>query len=313
MNPKKLPLALGFAFGLALVGGLRAQTPAAPPTRAAPQPVMPMIRFPALPLASPICTNIQRVGLTDIEIVYSRPSMRGHPTIFGGIVPYNDLWRTGDNASTKISFSTPVKLGGTDGVQVPAGTYGLYTIPNEKTWTVILNKDAGLWGKDLYDFKKDIARFKVTPVKLTDAPVETFTIDVNSIEDDSATINLIWARVRVPIKVEVDIVSDLLARIKDSIDSPSKKTPENYLRAAAFYLDHTKDLTLALGWVNAGLVNHPPIEYQLLYIKARILAKMGDGDGAIAAAKQSSTLAIAAEGPGTPYFKMNQEVISSIH
>jgi hypothetical protein len=113
--------------------------------------------------------------------------------------------------------------------------------------------------------------------------------------------------------VEVDVVSDLLVRIKDSMDSPSKKTPENYLRAAAFYLDHSKNLTLALGWVNAGLATHPPdIEYQLLYIKARILAKMGDGDGAIAAAKQSSTLAIAAEGPGTPYFKMNQEVISSI-
>lgn len=112
MNPRRLPLAIGFAFGLVLAGGLRAQTPAAPPPSAAPPPQMMPVRFPALPLASPICTNIQRVGLTDITIIYSRPSMRGHPTIFGGIVPYNDLWRTGDNASTKISFSTPVRLGG---------------------------------------------------------------------------------------------------------------------------------------------------------------------------------------------------------
>jgi hypothetical protein len=306
MNTGKLPLALVLTFGLSLAGGLRAQM------RAAPQPQMMPIRFPALPEASPICTNIQRVGLTDIEVVYSRPSMRGHTAVFGGIVPYNDLWRTGDNASTKISFSTPVRLGGADGAVVSSGTYGLYTIPDEKAWTVILNKDAGLWGKDLYDPKKDVARFKVVPVKLTDPPVENFTIDINSIEDDSATINLVWARVRVPIKVEVDLVSDLLVKIKDSMDSPVRKQPVTYLRAATFYFDHTKDLAQALLWVNAGLVNHPPIEYQLLYLKARILAKMGDRDGATAAAKQSSTLAMEAEGPGTPYFKMNQEVISSM-
>jgi len=306
MNPGKLPLALVFACGLALAGGLRAQTPATPP------PQMMPIRFPALPQASPICTNIQHVGLTDITVVYSRPSMRGHPTVFGGIVPYGDLWRTGDNASTKISFSTPVRLGGADGVEVLAGTYGLYTIPDEKAWTVILNKDAGLWGKDLYDPKKDAARFKVAPVKLTDSPVENFTIDVNDIQDDSATINLVWARVRVPIKVEVDIVSDLLLKIKDSMDSPTRKQPDTYLRAATFYFDHTKDLAQALLWVNAGLVNHPPIEYQLLYLKAKILAKMGDRDGAKAAATQSTALAREAEGPGTPYYKMNQEVISSL-
>jgi len=294
-----------FALGLALAGGLRAQTPNTTP---GPRP---QIRFPALPPASPACTNIQRVGFTDIEIVYSRPSMRGH-AIFGGIVPYNNLWRTGDNASTKITFSTPVKLGGADGREVPAGTYGLYTIPDEKAWTVMLNKDAGLWGADNYDPKKEAARFKVAPVKLVDA-VETFTIDVNNIQDDSATINLNWARVRVPIKVEVDVVPDLLVKIKESMDSPISKQPATYLKAATFYFDHTKDLAQALAWVKMGLVGHPPIEYQLLYLEAKILAKMEDRNGAIAAANQSSQLAIAFEGPGTAYFKMNQEVIASLH
>jgi hypothetical protein len=308
MNPGKLPFALAFIFGLALAGGLRAQ---APDTTPAPRP---QIRFPALPPASPICTNIQHVGFTDIEIVYSRPSMRGH-TIFGGIVPYNDLWRTGDNASTKITFSTPVKVGGADGREIPAGTYALFTIPDEKAWTVILNKEeTGGWGKDNYDPKRDVARFKVAPVKLVDA-VETFTIDVSNLQDDSATINLSWARVRIPIKVEVDLVPDLLVKIKESMDSPIKKQPATYLQAATFYFDHTKDpkdLAQALLWVKGGLVNHPPIEYQLLYIEARILAKMGDGPGAIAAANESSRLAMAVEGPGTPYFKMNQEVIASV-
>jgi hypothetical protein len=302
MNPGKLLL---FASGLALAAGLRAQT------LAAPQPAAPSIRFPELPQASPVCTNLQRVGLTDVKIVYSRPGKRHH-AIFAGIIPYNNLWRTGDNASTKISFSTPVRLGGADGAEIPAGEYGLYTIPDEKAWTVILNKDAGLWGTDDYDPRKDVARFKVAPVKI-DPPVETFTIDVNDLQDDSATINLIWDRVRVPVKVEVSLVSDLLVKIQASMDSSARKTPDTYLRAATFYFDHTRDLTQALLWVNSGLLKPSPISYQLLHLKARILAKQGDRDGAIAAANQSSQLAIQAEGPGTPYFKMNQEVIASLH
>ncbi len=111
--------------------------------------------FPRPARSAPTCNGS---ALTDIKIIYSRPSKKRH-AIFGGIVSYNNLWRTGDNASTKISFSTPVKLGGTDGQEVPAGQYGLYTIPDEKVWTVILNKDAGLWGTDDYDYKKDVARF----------------------------------------------------------------------------------------------------------------------------------------------------------
>lgn len=234
-----------------------------------------------------------------------------HHAIFGGIVPYNDLWRTGDNASSKITFSTPVKLG-PDGVEIPAGTYGLYTIPDEKAWTVIFSKDAGLFGKEGYDPKHDAARFKVAPVALRD-PVESFTIDVNDIQDNSATINLTWARVRVPIKMEVNLVSDLLVKIEGSMDSPIPKRPETYLRAATFFFDHTKDWAKALSWVNAGLATHPPIEYQLLHLKAKILAKMGDREGAIAAANQSSELAKEEEGLTSPYFKMNQEVIQSLH
>jgi hypothetical protein len=305
MNPKKLPLALVFAVGLALAGGLRAQ----PPTAAQPR-TMP-VAFPDLPPASPACTNIQRVGFTRIEIIYSRPSARRH-TVFGGIIPYTgDIWRTGDNASTKITFSTPVQVG-PEATQLPAGTYELFTIPDEKVWTVIFNKGVGGWGKDNYDPRLDVARFKVAPLKLTE-PVETFTIDVNDIQDDSATINLSWARVRVPIKVQLDIVNELLARIQVSMDSPMAKRPNTYLQAATFFFDHApKDLDRALGWVNVGLVNaQPPYSYQLLYLKAKILAKQGDTAGAILAAKQSSTQAIQVEGPATPYFKLNQEIIAN--
>jgi hypothetical protein len=305
MNPAKLPFVLLFASGLAHAGGTSSQTPAVSAS------VNAAIRFPELPLASPICTNVQRVGLTDIKIIYSRPSKKRH-TVFAGIVPYDTLWRTGDNASTKISFSTPVKLGGADGQEVPAGQYGLYTIPNEKAWIVILNKDAGLWGRDQYDQKKDVARFIVAPEKI-DPPVETFTIDVNDIQDDSATINLMWDRVRVPIKVELNQVSDELVRIQGSMNSAAAKQAQTYLRAATFYLDHNTDLPQALIWVNTGLLKPSPVDFQLLYVKARILAKQGDRAGAIAAAQESTKLALEAGEDGTPYLKMNQELMTGLH
>jgi hypothetical protein len=305
MNSEKLAALLGAAFVLTLGGGLQAQ-PGAAPTR-------PAIRFPELPQASPLCTNMVRVGLTDIKIVYSRPSARRH-VVFGGIIPYNDIWRTGDNASTKISFSTAIKIGGADGGPLPAGEYALYTIPDDKEWTIILSKDTGLWGKEGYDPKNDYGRFKVAPMKLAD-PVETFTIDVNDIQDDSATLNLCWARVRVPIKLEMDNGPDLLVKIKESMDSSARKSSDTYLKAATFYFDQTKDWAQALQWVNLGLATHPagatgpPNAYQLLYLKAKILSRQGDREGASAAAQQSLDLARQIEGPTTAYNLLDTEII----
>ena len=310
MNPGKL---LVFAAALALAGGALAQTTNQPPPRTAPQTFA--VPFPELPSPSPLCTNAQRVGFTEIIVVYSRPSMRRH-TIFGGIVPYGDLWRTGDNAPTKITFTSPVKLG-PEAIQIPAGTYALFTIPEEKTWTIILNKGTGGWGKDNYDVKQDVVRFKVAPAKLTEA-VDSFTIDVNDLQDDSATINLNWARVRVPIKVQVDVLNDLFIKIQVSMDSSSVKSAATYLKAATFFFEHTSQdhpeyMTRALGWVNAGLVNAPaPASYHLLYLKARILAKQGDHDGARLAAQQSTQQAIETEGLATPYVKLNKEVTDNL-
>src|SRR5208282_6301304 len=145
MNSKMLGSVVAAMSGLALVSALHAQTP--------------NINFPA---ASPACTLKQRVGLTDIEIVYSRPGVKGR-TIFGGIVPYGQVWRTGANQATKISFSTPVKL---EGNEIPAGTYALFTIPGENEWTIIINKNTNQWGAFQYNEKDDFVRFKVTPATL---------------------------------------------------------------------------------------------------------------------------------------------------
>jgi hypothetical protein len=276
--------------GLAMVSGLQAQTP--------------NINFPA---ASPACTLKQRVGLTDIEIVYSRPGVKGR-TIFGGIVPYGQVWRTGANQATKITFSTPVKLESTD---IPAGTYALFTIPGEDEWTIIISTNAAQWGAFQYNQKDDFARVKVAPVPLAQ-PVEAFTIDLNNIRDDSATLNLIWDKTRVPVKLELDVVGKLVPQIEAAMAAPGKKSDGFYFQAATFYFNHDQDLKKTLDWVNDGLADNPRIAYEMLHLKAQILAKQGDRAGAIAAAKQSSELAVKAEGPGSSFVKMNDDLISSL-
>ena len=274
-----------FVSGLVFAAGVFAQTP--------------RVEFPA---ASPACTLKQRVGLTDIEIVYSRPGMKNR-VIFGGLVPYGEVWRTGANASTRISFSTAVKL---NGAEIPAGKYALYTVPGEKEWTVIIHKDttASIFN---YNQTNDLVRFKAVPVKLAE-PVETFTIEINDIRDDSATINLVWEKTRVPVKLEVDLVSKLVPQIEAVMAASGDKKP--YYPAAMFYFDHGLDLQKASKWIDAAIAERET--YYIAHLKARILAKLGDKEGAIAAAKRSTELAIKADGPKSGYVKMNEDLISGL-
>jgi hypothetical protein len=284
MNLKMLRLVLLLLGELLLVSSLPAQTPAL-----------------AFPAPSPACTLKQRVGLTDIEISYSRPGVKGR-TIFGGLVPYGEVWRTGANEATKITFSTAVKLNGTD---IPAGTYALFTIPGEDEWTIIINKDADQWGAFQYNEKDDVARFKTTPIPI-DLPIETFTIEFNGIRDESARLNLVWDRTVVPINVEIDLASKLVPEIEAVMASDAKNKP--YYQAAMFYYDHGQDLQQASKWVDAALAERETQE--IVYLKARILAKLGDKAGAITAAKRSIELAVKAKDTG--YVKLNEDLISSL-
>ena len=291
MNPKMLRSVIAAMTGLALVSALQAQTL--------------NINFPA---ASPACTLKQRVGLTDIEIAYSRPSVKGR-TIFGGIVPFGQVWRTGANQATKITFSTAVKLEGTD---IPAGTYAFFTIPGEDEWTIIISTNAAQFGAFQYNEKDDLVRFKVTPAALADTRVETFVIEFNRITDESAVLELVWDKTVVPIHLRVEVASKLVPQIEAAMAAPDKKSDGFYFQAATFYYNHDLDLKKALDWVNAGLADNPRTAYELLHLKAQILAKQGDKAGAIAAAKQSTELAIKAEGAGSSFVKMNQDLISSL-
>src|SRR5664279_4924508 len=284
MNTKALHSSLVFTAGLLCTTGLLAQTPRA-----------------QAPAPSPACTLKQRVGLTDIEIVYSRPGVKGR-TIFGGLVPYDKVWRTGANNATKITFSTPVKI---NGAEIPAGTYALFTIPGENEWTIIINKGAAQWGAFQYDEKADVVRVKATPVKLAET-IETFTIEFNHIADESAVLNLVWEKTVVPIKLEVELAGQLVPQIEAVMASDEKNKP--YYPAAMFYYDHGQDLQKASKWVDAAIATREA--HYIVHLKAKILAKLGDKEGAIAAAKRSTELAIQAKDPG--YVKMNEDLISGL-
>ncbi|SPE56690.1 Tetratricopeptide TPR_2 repeat protein [Verrucomicrobia bacterium] len=264
----------------------------------------PRVEFPPL---SPGCTVKQRVGLTDFEIIYSRPGVKER-SIFGGIVPYGEVWRTGANASTKISFSTPVKL---DGHEVPAGTYALYTIPGQSEWTIIISSKTNLNGAFGYNEKDDVVRFSAHPIDVQEQ-VDALTIDFSNIRDDSATLYLLWDKTLVPIRVDVDVASKVLPQIEAALKSPEKKSAGFYFNAANFYFNHGQDLKEALNMINAGLADKPPIAFELLYVKAEILAKQGDKEGALAAAKESREL-IAKQDPHNSFVKMNDDLISTLH
>ena len=257
----------------------------------------PKVEFPT---ASPTCTIKQHFGLTDVEIVYSRPGMKGR-TIFGSLVSYDKVWRTGANNATKITFSTAVKL---NGAEIPAGTYALFTIPGENEWTIIISKNVTQSALQ-YDEKADVVRVKATPVKLAET-IETFTIEFNNITDESAVLNLVWEKTVVPIKLEVELAGKLMPQIEAVMASEEKNKP--YYQAAMFYYDHGQDLQKASKWVDAAIAAREA--HYVVYLKAKILAKLGDKEGAIAAAKRSSELAIKANDTG--YVKLNEDLISSL-
>ncbi len=261
----------------------------------------PRIKFPAL---SPASTVKQSVALGEITIEYSRPSVKGRK-IFGGLEPYGSVWRTGANTATKVTFSTPVKI---EGSALPAGEYALYSIPGEKEWTVIFNKVTGEWGAYSYNAANDALRVKVKPVALTQL-VETFTIDVNDVRAESATLNLTWEKTRVPVKLQFQVVQDVVAQIDAVMASGTEVKQGEYFSAAAFYYENGLDLKKARTWIEQATKGDKPPFY-MLYWKAKILAKLGEKDAALAAAKQS--IAAAEGAPKAEYVRLNETLIASL-
>jgi hypothetical protein len=290
MKSSVIPSLGCLVLGLAVVPALLAQDQTGPKIN--------------VPAASPAATVKQRVGFTDIEIAYSRPSVRDRK-IFGAFLPYGEVWRTGANTATKITFSTPVRIGGTE---LPAGSYALYSIPGASEWTVIFNKVTGEWGAYSYKQENDALRVKVKPESLSQ-PVETFIIGINDIRIESATLNLVWEKTRVSVKFEVDAIKNVIAQIDAAMASGQTLSPSAYFTAAMFYYDQGLDLKKARTWVESATKGDKP-PFFMLHGKAKILAKLGDKEGAITAAKQSMA---AAEGAArAEYVRLNEALIASL-
>lgn len=250
-----------------------------------------------LPPASSSQTVTQGLGISTVTLTYSRPNMNGRE-IFGGLVPYDEVWRTGANSLPLLTFDGTVMIAGTP---VEAGTYGLLTIPGKDKWTVIFSKNTEQWGAYSYNQEEDLFRFDVKPEGLSE-PVETFTISFSDVQPQSAQLDIIWEQS----KISFDLVVDQDAEIMASIDEAMKGDKKPYFQAAQYYYKNDKDIQKALEWVNEADKSPTPAPY-IKYWKALIQLKAGDKQGAIATATQG--VEIAKQQNNTEYVKLNSRVI----
>lgn len=248
-----------------------------------------------LPAPSPTAVIKQDFSTSNIEITYSRPSMRGRK-IFGDLIPFGQVWRTGANAATKISFGEDVMLAGQ---LLKAGTYALYTTPGENSWKVIINKGISNWGVSGFDEKDDVLQFDI-PVKKTSEAVQSFTISIDNINGNKCDLVLSWENTKVIIPVFADNNKKISEYLETSISNPKRP----YQQAANYYLETNQNLDKAIEYTDKAIAENNDA-FWLYWLKARIYQKQGKKTEAIAAAQKAADLAAS-----TPYaaeYKRNAE------
>ena len=255
------------------------------------------------PKASPACEISQTVGVSKISITYCRPGVKNR-VVFGDLVPYDKIWRTGANKATKISFSQDVKI---DGKELTAGDYSLFTIPTEKEWTIIFNKELNLWGTGDYSQDKDALRIKVPSISLENH-VESFTIDFNSFNSFGAELSLSWEKTKVNIPIYTNAVEQIQKEYTALlVDGPDANT---YYKGARFFLENNLDMELALKWIDLAIEKRPDA-FWMSYQKAKILGELGKTKEAISVAKKVVEMAEAAEN-SYGYEKKGEKLITSL-
>jgi len=252
-----------------------------------------------LPAASSAQTITQGLGIENVTLNYSRPSMNGRK-IFGELVPYNEVWRTGANTNTTLTFEGDVTL---NGHTLPAGTYALFTIPNKTEWTVIISKNTKQWGAYTYNQSEDAVRFNVKPQSLSN-PVETFTLSFDNVTPTDAVLTLAWEKTAVKIDLKVNQQAKIIA----SIDEAMKGEKKPYFAAAQYYFNNNLDLNKALTWFDEAAKAQPKAAH-VLYWKAKAQLKAGDKRGAIETATKG--VKVATEGKNSEYIKLNTQVINA--
>lgn len=251
------------------------------------------VKFPA---PSPTQTIRQEFGLGSIEITYSRPSAKGR-RVFGDLVPYGKLWRTGANAATKLVFSEPVEL---EGRKLDSGTYVLYTLPGEESWEVIINKGIKNVGTDGYKESEDVVRFKVEPIK-TKTKIESLTIQFANIRPESCELHLMWEKKMIVIPVTVNLKEKIRAQIEAAMLTDKKP----YWQAAQFYNEYDMNFNKALENVNKSIEGNQKAYWMYLY-KAKIQQETGNYSGAVESSQIS--LALSKEAKNDDYILMNQKL-----
>ncbi len=251
----------------------------------------------SLPAASPAQTVTQQLGIGQVTLKYARPNVSGR-AIFGKLVPFGEVWRTGANQNTTLSFDKEVSI---DGKTLPAGTYALFAIPEKNNWTIILNKQNDQWGAYTYDEKQDILRFNVKPQK-TPSKKETLEIHFTEVAPQKATLAIEWENTAVSFEMTVNQEKEIMASIQKAMEGPKKP----YLAAAQYYYNNDKDLGQALQWADEAIKSNPELPYPY-YWKARIQLKRGDKAGARTSAQQG--VQAAEKAANSEYIRLNKEVL----
>ncbi|MSP84632.1 MAG: DUF2911 domain-containing protein [Flavobacteriaceae bacterium] len=253
-----------------------------------------------VPQSSPKSTLNQIVGLTDVEIEYSRPGVKGR-NIFGDLVPFGKIWRTGANSNTTISFSEDIVI---DGKNLKKGKYAIYTLPKVENWEVIFYSKTDNRGNPEVWNEVDVALRATVIPEILNKNIESFTIDINNLDNNFAYLNLSWEKTLISLKFEVPTKKITLASIDKILAGPSGG---DYFSAAQYFYQSNEDLTRALGYVNKALELNKENPYWYTKLKSLIQAKLGDKKGAIETAKFS--LAAAKLAKNNDYIKMNEDNI----
>lgn len=252
------------------------------------------------PSASTSQTVKQEFGLGSIELSYSRPNTKGR-TIFGDLVPFGAVWRTGANNATTLTFSEEVIIGGK---KIPAGKYGLLSIPGAAEWTIIITKQLDVTSPSAYKQEMDVVRV-TTPAVAMPYSIESFMVFFENVSTNSLELMMIWEKTAVSLPIKVDIDSKIMAQIDNLMNTDNKP----YFNAAMYYIDNNKDLNKAAGWLEQA-TTQTPNAYWAWFQKARCLALLGKKAEAMTASVKSLELAKAGKNPD--YVTLNEKLQSTL-
>lgn len=231
-----------------------------------------------LPQPSPAATAVQAIGISEVKVTYHRPAVKGR-TIWGGLVPYGEVWRLGANEATTIELSHEAKIGGKP---VPAGRYSLFAIPAKDEWTLVLNRTADQWGAYFYKQDQDLLRFKVTPK--AGPHVEWMTFAVTPASDSSIDVEMAWEKLRVPFRIEFDVDGIMWKQIDAEVAKAKPEDWEVWHNAARYANEKNQRTADAMVWIDNAMAHESFWNYEL---KALMLQKQGKTDDAVVLMKKA--------------------------